>query len=214
MVNADPVLEIEIPEYITHVQLSKSRRKKYYKKGKKRPKKYQKEGYTYDKKGWLRDPDGNRVVSNPRAAGTPKMKKLSGNAFSTGFGSPHVRHKLVKAMKSFFSDYVEDLEPLETFPLRVEWEMHIPVDPANFDMSNFWFYYKYFEDTLVSCGIIPDDNIKYITSPGAPLLVPVDDEEDRKFIFRLYHDTRPVITSHDLWQTNSNTHGNTVSEEH
>jgi len=192
------IQEIVIPEYITRVQISKSRRKKYFKKGDEIPKKYQKSEFTY-KGGFLVDADGVRVIKNPRAAGTPRYEVLSGNKITSGYATPHIRNRISSALKDFYRPHVQKMKPITQYPLRVEWEFWTTVDPANFDMSNFWFYYKYFEDTLTREGIIPDDSVQFITSPASPILVPIEDFEDRKFIFRFYQDDRPVIREHDLW---------------
>jgi hypothetical protein len=193
------IAELVIPKYITKIELSKSRRKKYYKKGDDLPKKYQKTGFTF-KGGFLVDPEGNRVIKNPRSAGTPKYEVLSGNKITSGYATPHIRAKIAAALKDFYRPHVRTLKPFSSLPLRVEWEFWTTVDPANFDMSNFWFYYKYFEDSLVREGIIPDDSIQFVTSPGAPMLVPVDNFEDRKFVFRFYQDDRTAIREHVLWK--------------
>ena len=194
------ISELVIPQYITKVELSRSRRKKYYSKGDDIPKKYQKAGFTFDKKGFLCDPEGTRVVANPRSAGTPKFEVLSGNKITSGYATPHIRAKIAGALHDFYRPHVRKMKPITQFPLRIEWEFWTTVDPANFDLSNFWFYYKYFEDSLTAAGIIPDDSVKFITSPAAPILIPIADFEDRKFVFRFYHDDRVVIREHPLWE--------------
>lgn len=198
---------ITIPQYPLRYKSSNKQKKKYWKKKhKNRPKKYAHLTKT-DKKGYLLDEDGNRVVKNPQAAGTSKYISLSGNGFTTGM-HPIVRTKVVHFLKDFFMPFVEaQLEPFEQFPLQVEWEFHSPVD-VEYDMSNFWFYYKYFEDCLFMdehkgrdlTPIIPDDNRKFVTKPGAPELYPVDHINERKFVFKFYHDDRDLIQQHPLWK--------------
>lgn len=194
------IQELVIPKYITRVILSNQRRKKYFIKGDKLPKKYQKSDFTWNRKGFLVSSDGERVIKNPRVAGTPKHEVLSGNKITSGYATPHIRNKISGALKDFYRPHVRRMIPITEFPLRIEWEFWTTVDPANFDMSNFWFYYKYFEDTLVTEGIIPDDSVQFVTSPAAPILVPVENFEDRKFVFRFYQDDRPVIRDHELWR--------------
>jgi len=198
------ITELVIPRYITRVQISKARRAKYLRQGEDLPKKYQKPGFSFDAKGFLLDPEGNRVLKNPRAAGTPKFEVLSGNKITSGYSTPHIRNRISTALKDFYRPFVRQMKPFQVFPLRVKWEFWTTVDPANFDMSNFWFYYKYFEDTMTAEGIIPDDSVQFVTSPAAPILVPVDDFDDRKFVFRFYQDDRPVLRDHDLWKGHFN----------
>ena len=207
----EPLATIEIPRYLTKIKVSKARRAKYYKKGSKNiPKKYRGEGYTFDKRGFLIGPDGNRVVANPRTAGKPRYETLSGNKLTSGYATPFTRNKISSALKDFYRPFVRQLEPLglEDFPIRIEWDFYTTVDVANFDMGNFWFYYKYFEDSLHETEdhrgntfepIIPDDNVRYVTHPPGPRLFPVDDFEDRRFVFRIYSDRRPELLQHELW---------------
>ena len=194
------IAQITIPNYITKIQLSKARRAKFYKKGDKIPKKYLTTNHRFDDLGYLCDEKGDKVVKNPRTAGTPKYEALSGNKLTSGYATPHIRNKISTALKDFYAPHVRKMKPIAEYPLIITWEFWTTVQPANFDMSNFWFYYKYFEDTLVSEGIIPDDNIKYITGPAAPILVPVDSVDKHKFVFTFYKDERSVITNHDIWK--------------
>lgn len=202
----DLLQTLEIPNFPLRYKASNKRKKKYWKAShSNRPKKYKHLTET-DKKGYLLDEDGNRVVKNPVAAGTPRYISLSGNNFTTGLHHS-VRSKIVHFLKDFYMPFVQTMKPFDKFPIQVEWEFHSPVE-VEFDMSNFWFYYKYFEDCLFEekykgrdiTPIMPDDNRKYVTKPGAPELWPVDDIEDRKFVFRFYHDQRNIIKDHDLWQ--------------
>lgn len=202
--------ELVIPNFPLRFKVSNKRRKKYWKAShKNRPQKYAHLTKT-DKKGYLLDEKGNKVVKNPQAAGTPRYLSLSGNNFASGL-HPSVRSKIVHFLKDFYMPYVRLMEPFEDYPIQVEWDFYSPVE-VEFDMSNFWFYYKYFEDCLTETEyrgknitpILPDDNRRYVTKPGAPELYPVDDIEDRKFVFRFYHDERKIIQDHDLWKKKSN----------
>lgn len=222
---------LTIPKYKTKVKTSERRRKKYYNKydskGVSRsyedydgetipiPKTYMKkvrEGvWDWNSNGYLIDENGERVVANPRAAGTPNYESLSGNNFSSGYVKPIVRAKLVAALKDFYRPFVqEQLEPFdeEDFPLAVQWKCYTTLDRSSFDLSNFWFYYKYLEDCLHEeedgdgnpvTQIMPDDSIQYVTAPARPLLYPIDEWEDRKFVFEFYPDTRPAINNHPFW---------------
>lgn len=188
--------EITIPKFITKVLVSKKRRPKYYRKGDEIPKKYSK--YSF-KGSFLVDAHGKKVVKNTRSVGTPKYEQLSGNNLLSGYGSHHIRAKIAKELKEFYKPYVQAFVkkngPFTTFPLRIEWDVYTELGAENWDASNLFFYYKYFEDTLFmkDTGLIPDDCIKYITfSPGVKI-IPVDDWEKRKFVFRFYYDDRTEL---------------------
>lgn len=225
-----PIATIEVPRFITQIELSKKRKAKYYNKyankgvNKEIPKKYSGNNFYFDKSGWLLDKRTNkRVIANPRSAGTPKTEKLSGNNLISGYGSHHVRSKIIRELKNFYRPYVQKHikkhGPITDFPIRIEWEVHTVVnDNPNWDASNLFFYYKYFEDCLFEkteidnkglknplyknkelLQMIPDDNVKYITHPGSAKIIPVDDWNNRKFIFKFYKDDRPEL-QRQPWQ--------------
>lgn len=218
---SDVLLTVEIPQYPTKIKVSNCERAVYYKKKDKLPKKYCTEEYSFTRTGGiLIDGRGRPVLKNPSKVGKEKFEILSGNKLNSGYGSPIIRNLIARQLKDFYRPYVRVLDPLplEVFPLRIEWDIYTTVNIPNFDLSNLWFYYKYFEDTLHEIEdprdadlpfklrrqfvpIIPDDSIRYVTHPGNnPKLIPVAEYDDRKFIFRLYSDRRPEIMAHPLWQ--------------
>lgn len=157
------------------------------------------DGYLEDKKS------GNRIIANPRAVGTPNYEYLSGNNFINS-GSHHLRSTLKNGLKKHYKKYIVDqLEPFdeEDFPICIFWYIYTLPDKSTnaFDLSNLYFYRKYFEDALfdVDPPIIPDDNIKYITSHRKSI-IPVDKWEDRKFVFEFFTDDRSCIINHEYWQ--------------
>lgn len=169
---------------------------------------------NYQWKGrYLADANGERLVANSQQAGTPNYEKLSGNRFASGFGSHHIRNTLVHGLKDFYRPFVhQQLKPIkdDQFPLWIDWHLYTTIPKRMFDLTNFWFYYKYFEDCLFETEdpngnklqpIIPDDNIEFITKPGvAPILHPIADWEHRKFVFKIYKDNRSCLQSHKLYQ--------------
>jgi hypothetical protein len=170
------------------------------------------EGWSWDSRGYLVDADGKRIVANPRTAGEPNYETISGNKITSGYGSPFQIRNITHALKDFYRPFVhKQLVPFKDseLPLRVEWDLYTTIDGQLFDLSNLWFYYKYFEDCLFEeelpdgtkvTPIIPDDNIKYITQSPGPKLIPVDNWNDRKFVIRFYSDERTTISQNDFWQ--------------
>ena len=116
------LLKIELPEYILRVKISEKRRTKYYTTKSKIPKKYSK--YKFDRKGILVDPLGNKIISNPRAQGTPSWTKISGQAFYSGFGHSSLRAKIVKEMKIYFIKKKRSFQLREhtALPCVMQWE--------------------------------------------------------------------------------------------
>lgn len=182
---------ITVPKYIKHVVLSKKRRAKYYTKKSKIPKKYQ--GLPYNNKGILVDKLGNPIIANPRVVGTPRLKKVNGQDFYKGTDSPHIRSKVVNEIKSFLKPFVKGIEPITTYPVQIKLEMHDVIGVGNWDLDNLWIYNKCMQDVLVDTGVLAEDNVMYVTAAAAPEFYPVDNEDDRKLVFKIYQDERDVI---------------------
>lgn len=182
---------ITVPKYIKHVVLSKKRRAKYYTKKSKIPKKYQ--GLPFNNKGILVDKLGNPVIANPRVVGTPRLKKVNGQDFYKGTDSPHIRSKVVNEIKSFLKPFVKGIDPITTYPVQIKLEMHDVIGVGNWDLDNLWIYNKCMQDVLVDTGVLAEDNVMYVTAAAAPEFYPVDNEDDRKLVFKIYQDERDVI---------------------
>ena len=182
---------ITVPKYIKHVVLSKKRRAKYYTKKSKIPKKYQ--GLPFNNKGILVDKLGNPVIANPRVVGTPRLKKVNGQDFYKGTDSPHIRSKVVNEIKSFLKPFVKGIDPITTYPVQIKLEMHDVIGVGNWDLDNLWIYNKCMQDVLVDTGVLAEDNVMYVTAAAAPEFYPVDNEDDRKLVFKIYKDERDVI---------------------
>lgn len=206
----EPVQTITIPHFPLRYKVANKAKPVYWKKKHKNiPKKHQHLTKT-DRKGFLLDEKGRRVIKNTQSVGKPKYVSIGGNTITSGV-HPAVRSKMVKFLKNFYMPHVRSqLRPFspEEYPLRVGWDFYSPVD-IHFDMSNFWVYYKYFEDCLHMTEwayrevepIIPDDDRRYVTQPGAPLLWPVESRSERKFVFKFYTDNRQIVKEHPLWNT-------------
>lgn len=167
------------------------------------------------KKVLLTDGSGELVIKNPRVAGQPKYKLIAGNDLHSLRMKDFERSKIIKAIKAQMIAEVEKLEPIAEhhFPIRILMEVHNTVVDAetntlSWDVDNHaLFYAKTFPDVLSGCPtynkgesmtyiskrIIPNDNILYITQPPVPLFVPVEDAEDRKFVFKIFSDNREII---------------------
>jgi hypothetical protein len=220
-------ITVEIPEYIRQVKLSEARMKKYYEKGKKAPKaqryndntKYAWKRWSNGKTYLIDIADGERVIANPRAAGTPRLVTINGQKIYNGEISKHSRNKILGAIKEEMALYINKLEPIdiEKFPLKLELELHDIIRENNsiWDLDNrAWPYIKAFQDCLTgnkdkngkkrNKQIIPDDNILWIIQPPVPKFIPVDKEEDRKLVFAISENTDKRITQHKGFQEELN----------
>ena len=190
-------IEISIPLFIKKVMISKARRIKYYKEGGKIPIKYSK--YGFDSKGRLIDDKGEYIVANPRTIGKPKYITINGQALYNARMSPHIRSKIVNAVKDSFEPHLNGVEPIVDLPVRISLKLYDTIRQANWDLDNQWLYNKCFQDLIVKKGIIPDDDIRYITKAGAPEFVPVDNEQDRKLVFTISSETRDEILKYKYY---------------
>lgn len=161
--------------------------------------------YEWNSQGYLQDKEsGERIIANPRRVGKESSDSISGNKIISA-NSTGRQAKYKNEVKDFYRPFIEDqLEPIneDLFPIRLE--MYIKTVPDRngnlFDLSNLWFYRKYFEDVLfeVDPPIIPDDNVKFITDHRGPTIIPVNDWKDRELIFEFHQDTRDAI-DHEFW---------------
>lgn len=161
--------------------------------------------YEWNSQGYLENADGERLIANSRRVGKESSDSISGNriisANSTG---RQARYK--NAVKNFYRPFIKDhLEPIDRslFPVRLEMYIRTVVNRNGnlFDLSNLWFYRKYFEDTLfeVDPPIIPDDSVQFITDHRGPTLIPVEDWDRRELIFQFHQDNRQKIQDHEFW---------------
>lgn len=209
---------IEIPAYIRKVKLSESRLTKYYQKGKTPPKaqKYlDRTLYGWKKlkgKEYLCDlTTGERVVANPRAAGTPRYVTINGQKIYNGEISMHIRNKVLGEIKDSFAPFINNLAVIDkdAFPLVIQMELHDTIredsSKALWDVDNrAWPYIKAFQDCLTgnkdkkgkmrNKQVIPDDNVLFITQPPVPKFIPVEDESNRKLVFIITSETDKRIT--------------------
>ena len=165
---------ITCPEFPTHVLKSKARRAVY-----------------------KLDDEGKPILANPKSAGKPSYIKINGQNFYSGFGSHFERIKIVNYLKDYYRTFIQDIEPITCYPIKLALDIHRPYDKRNWDLDNLsWIYIKTFQDELVKQGKLPDDNINYITDIGYKFY-PVKNEKSRKLIFTLTPDNRKILFKHD-----------------
>lgn len=190
--------QLVLEKYPTSAIISKSKRPKYYssKPGRGRvnklPKKMEKEGYTIDIEGYYLNLQGERVVSNTGTVGKPGTIPINAQVFYVG--KPFQRMAIKNFVQEYLLPYVQQMEIID-YPLYIESEVHAVYEHRLPDMNNIGYVWdKILTDVMVDQGIIFDDSPLYITRPGsAPLYVPIDNPEDRKIVFKFYHDKRKEI---------------------
>lgn len=202
---------IEIPNYIRTVLMSKSRQKKYYVKGKKSvPKKYLTNQFIWKKRG-TKDCLYNTiskefVIANPKTHGTEKIKIINGQKIYNGEIQRWDRAKLMDTIHKSFIPYICKLKAIKEFPIKIYCEVHDLVDDPLlknqvWDLENRVFpYFKGFHDVLKHQGIIPDDNILYITQPTAARFIPIEEGQERKLVFIIEKETDERVLNHSKYK--------------
>jgi Holliday junction resolvase RusA-like endonuclease len=199
--------KVEIPEYIREVQVSKSRMKKYYEFAKKHPKaEIYKDRKKYDwkkvkgfgERKFLVDlKTGERVVANPRAAGTAKYEVINGQKIYSGMVHPTMRARIFSTLKDFLKPFMQKLPKIDA-PVKIRCEIHDTIREAKskslWDLDNRgWPYIKAFQDLLVDLEVIHDDNVLFITGSGGIEFNPVSSNEERKLVFIIEKETDKAV---------------------
>lgn len=221
----EPII-IEFAGFPEEIQLSAERRAKYFKKGDELPAKYTlkhptagiglAKDYQWKAKNgivclWnIRAKDW--VVKNSKSVGKPRYVSIAGNDIMRMY--EHTRNTIVSELKKYFVGelnkgssygtgrlYDGNTIPLTHFPLNIRMEIHTFPHYMNWDLDNLWIYNKCFQDAMKETGIIPDDNIRYITWPAAPRFIPVTREADRKMRFEIRQETDARVTTHLLYHS-------------
>lgn len=148
---------IRIPKFEEYVLLSNSRRTKYKK----------------DAGGnFLLDEKGEKMVANPRVAGTPRYKKISGQDMYSGMNK-HTRAKMISFIKEYLYSHFKGATKITKYPIQI----HIIVKHTktvyklnrksnkwedtrmSWDLDNFTLIWrKAFTDAL-------SGNVEYIKKP-------------------------------------------------
>jgi hypothetical protein len=197
--NLIPICKLTLPEFPTQILTSRARRATHYKKDdKKEPPAYIQKRidngeYKYENKGskkkpkWILCDNGIPIIKNKLSVGKPRYTTLSGNDFMSGL-HPGIRSKIVHSLKDYYRKYVKELPVFDpTKQIRVFWKLHTLLS-GEWDPSNLFFYYKYFEDTVVEEGKLSNDTHHFVKQPGnAPYVCGVENWEQRKFEFYFYY---------------------------
>lgn len=144
------------------------------------------------------------IVANPNVAGKPNILQIKGQDMYNGKVREHAKGTIMKAIQNSFRPYVKLIPPITFYPLKITMELYDTVkniydrskDPlgGRWDVDNRAYpYLKAFPDVLYQEGIIKDDDRLHITCPPATEFCPIDNTEDRKLVFIIEQDTRPII---------------------
>jgi hypothetical protein len=193
-----------IPEFITKIKLSDSRRAKYYLQQDKLPKKYQdKSKYEFRKVKTTKSFEYRLfsivadapVIKNSKVKDKARFKIIKGNDFYSGLN--HIlRTKIIEAIKE---DIITKIELFkvddEDYPLYIEF-IYCDVILNSQDLDNKRYAYeKATQDLFTTSKVIIDDKVIYINKISSEF-VQVDCENQRTLIINLYKNE--TLTFDDL----------------
>jgi len=187
-----PLLTIEIPNYLTHVMLDRSRPANYYTPKKRIPMRYTTSIYGFNSYGVLINVlTGKPVVANPLTAGKPRYKKINGREFLSGKISPVMRNRIISEMRRFYLPFFHQKKRIRE-SCRIKLEIHNIVGEGNQDLDNMsWILVKVIQDVLVETGVLPEDNVQFIKGFEVNF-VPTYSTDQRKLVVTIYsYDAKP-----------------------
>lgn len=191
-------MQIVIPKWLTRVEFSKATRTKYWetKHTDKLPKKHSENLHgvkVFNGKAFLVDKEGNRFIKNPKKAGKPNTWRINGQDLYNAVMDWRKRKKMATFYHDYFSKFIlEQAKPIlftedmiGIYGLSISCDIYeIKKFPIP-DVSNMWLLEKFFEDSLVNCNIIPDDNPNYVLESGRKRYHWVNTQEERKLVFNI-----------------------------
>lgn len=163
------------------------------------------------------------MIKNPDSVGLPKYKLINGQDLHTLRMKDYERSKIIKAIKEQMIPEIEKLDIIEVKPIRILCEIWDTVEDIEINSGNklSWdldnriaIHNKVFQDVLsgspmidkktkkvicTSKKIIDNDNIRYITQAPSPLFCPIEDSENRKLVYKIYHDKREMVTNNKFY---------------
>jgi len=198
---------IKVPKYITEVTLAKARNPKYITDikdcNKTQLKRLSSGQYNWEKnsgKTILYDTiTGDRVIKNPLTAGKPRIQRINGQDFYSGFSHHSVRQKIVQAIKEDFLPHFKKIKPIENFPIQIDFiyydELNLKTSGKKTerknkskDIDNMRFAYeKCSLDLLTTIKKIPDDDLQFIRKISSEFIPST--ERKLLLVIREYNET-------------------------
>lgn len=149
------------------------------------------------------------VIANSTTVGKPRIININAQKIYNGFMGKHARNNMMSAIKDQFRQFAMSYPQIKVYPLIIECELWDTLIDVDFDSGSNWdvgnrvgVYNKGFEDVLKAkdLNIIIDDSVWFVTgSPGA-LFCPVETTEERRLVYKIYADRRPIIVNNKLYQ--------------
>lgn len=186
------MIQIHIPDYLRELQVSKTRRPKYYKNPKKVPKQYKDDSRYVFKDGKLYDKEKKLFpCANINLLEKPRYVRINGNDIMRMHS--RVWSKIVLVLHEMFSNAIKAQVTREDalkipFPWKIGLEFRTQHGYADWDIDNPWIYEKCFHDALKKVMGF-DDSILKITNGGEKKFRPVRSFETRSIVATITTDT-------------------------
>jgi len=157
------------------------------------PKKYQynlsTEALVIGTKLYAQTTNGERLIKNTKNLGKPKLWVLNGQSIYNAAIHHTVRRKIADHYHNVFTHYIEKAKLTIDIPEDKALKLSIDIYEINKgimpDIDNLWPLEKWFTDSLVNAGVIPDDSPKYVRSSGEKTYNWVNTEDERKLVFTI-----------------------------
>lgn len=141
---------------------------------------------------YLTDLEGNRIIKNKKVLGKPKYWKVNGQALYSGTLHPLIRKNITLIYHEYFKDAIikaglSKIEIPDDYGLKIALNIHEYRDKSGVipDIDNLWPLEKWFTDSLVELGIIPDDSPKYVINNGEKCYKWIDNDQMRSLEFNI-----------------------------
>lgn len=131
------------------------------------------------------------LISNSKTANKERFVKVNGQEVYNQAGGAFNRSFMRNTLHEYFKEYLKDIKPIENievYPLSIWIKFYLKdMGKRNIDNDNKWPWRKFFQDSLVEAGIIPDDN-NYIINDNreTTYLLPNEDDVEQKMEIIVY----------------------------
>lgn len=137
-----------------------------------------------------------QLTKKSKKTGKPKFWTINGQSLYNATMHYRTRSSVTAYFHKYMSKYIKEqvskeditlinLRLSNNFKLSISLDIY-EVKKGNLpDISNLWLWIKWFEDALQECEIIPDDNPDYIIESGKKRYYWVENEDQRKLVFKI-----------------------------
>ena len=181
MINYQIIAEVEVPHFKNTYTLLKKTKPRYYLAGDRIPADIKAQVKTV-KDGYLINGLGQKILKNAKQINKLPTKPINSQNLYNGTMHFMERARIMREMKEQFAIYIKQLPVITEFPIHIHYEFHC--EWGSRDLSNLSFIFiKGWEDAMVAARVIPDDQLKFISSFSTAGVKELD--ENRKLVVKI-----------------------------